>query len=154
MELSELKRKEGIGQNEKLESAYAQLDKLLNELKKKELSEETEISINQKIDQINTFSESEKDLKKMIAKTQSSILNLLEKEHKIVAKNHYRNIWMSVGMAAFGIPLGVVFGTSLGNMAFLSIGLPIGMVIGMVVGSGMDKKASEEGRQIDLEINY
>ncbi|SDD76608.1 hypothetical protein SAMN04488104_10576 [Algoriphagus faecimaris] len=154
MELSELKRKEGIVQNEKLESAYAQLDKLLNELKKKELSEETEISINQKIDQINTFSESEKDLKKMIAKTQSSILNLLEKEHKIVAKNHYRNIWMSVGMAAFGIPLGVVFGTSLGNMAFLSIGLPIGMVIGMVVGSGMDKKASEEGRQIDLEINY
>ncbi|MFC3414076.1 hypothetical protein [Algoriphagus hitonicola] len=74
--------------------------------------------------------------------------------HKIVSKNHYRYTWMSPGMAAFGIPLGVVFGTSLGNMAFLAIGLPIGMAIGISVGSAMDKKASEEGRQINLEITY
>jgi hypothetical protein len=39
-------------------------------------------------------------------------------------------------------------------MAFLGIGLPVGMVIGMAVGSGMDKKAFEAGRQLDLEIKY
>jgi hypothetical protein len=57
-------------------------------------------------------------------------------------------------MAAFGIPIGVAFGASLGSMAFLAIGIPIGMVIGLAIGSGMDKKAFEEGRQIDLELKY
>ena len=58
---------------------------------------------------------------------------------------------MALGMAAFGVPLGVAFGTSLDDMSFLAIGLPIGMVIGLAVGSGMDKKALEEGRQLDVE---
>jgi hypothetical protein len=61
---------------------------------------------------------------------------------------------MAIGMSAFGIPLGVAFGTSLGNMGLLGIGIPIGMVIGMAIGSGMDKKAFEEGRQLDLEMKY
>lgn len=154
MEIKELKRRPGIDQNEKLMNAYSQFDKLLGELKKKDLSEEIVLLINQGIDQINSISESEKELKKMIGKTQSGILSQVEKAHKIVVKNYYRNTWMSLGMAAFGLPLGVVFGTSLGNMAFLGIGLPIGMAIGIAVGSGMDIKASEEGRQIDLEITY
>ena len=55
-------------------------------------------------------------------------------------------------MAAFGLPIGAGFGASLQNMAFLGIGLPIGMAIGMAIGTGMDKKAFEEGRQLDLEI--
>ena len=76
----------------------------------------------------------------------------MEKEHKMVTKNHYRNTWLAQGMAAFGIPLGVAFGTSLGNMAYLGIGLPIGMAIGSAVGKRMDKKALEEGRQLDLEL--
>ena len=57
-------------------------------------------------------------------------------------------------MAAFGIPLGVAFGTSAGNMGLLGVGLPIGMVIGMAVGSDMDKKAFKDGKQLDLEIKY
>jgi drug/metabolite transporter (DMT)-like permease len=87
-------------------------------------------------------------------KTQTQIIKLIEKKHKLVTKNHYRNTWLAIGMAVFGIPLGVAFGTSLGNMALLGIGLPIGMAIGMGVGTGMDKKALEEGRQLDLEIKY
>lgn len=55
-------------------------------------------------------------------------------------------------MAAFGIPFGVVFGISLGNMAFLGIGIPIGMVVGIAIGTAMDKRAFDEGRQLDLEI--
>jgi hypothetical protein len=89
-------------------------------------------------------------LRKHIRKTQSGILKLIEKELKLVTKNHYRKTWLAVGMAAFGIPLGVAFGTSIGNMGLLGIGLPIGMAIG----SGMDKKAVESGRQLDLEIKY
>ena len=154
MEIKELKNRPSIDQNTKLISAYAQFDKLLTELKKKKLPEEIVNSINNGIDQINSVSESEKELRKQIRVSQSSILKLIEKELKIVTKNHYRNTWLAVGMAVFGIPLGVAFGASLGNMAFLGIGLPIGMAIGIAVGSGMDKKAFEEGRQIDLEIKY
>lgn len=91
-------------------------------------------------------------MRKQIRKTQASILKLIEKELKLVARNHYRNTWLAIGMAAFGIPLGVVFGKSLGNMGLLGIGLPIGMVIGIAVGSVMDKKAFEAGKQLDFEM--
>lgn len=152
MEIKELKKIPAIVQNKKLISAYAQFEKLLTELKKKELPEEIVKSINNGIDQVNLVVESEKELRKQIRKIQSSILKLIEKELKLVTKNHYRNTWLALGMAVFGVPLGVVFGTSIGNMGFLGIGLPIGMVIGMAIGSGMDKKSYESGRQLDLEI--
>ena len=79
---------------------------------------------------------------------------MVEKELKLVTKNHYRNTWLAIGMTAFGIPLGIAFGGSLGNMAFIGIGMPIGMAIGIAVGTEMDKKASENGKQLDLEIKY
>lgn len=154
MDIKELKNRPDIDQHKKLYASYIQFDKLLMELRKKELPNETVNSINDGIDQINSVSESEKVLRRLINKTQSRIIKLIEKEHKLVTKNHYRNTWLAVGMAAFGIPLGVAFGASLGNMAFLGIGLPIGMAIGIAVGTGMDKKAFEEGRQIDLEIKH
>ena len=154
MEIKELKKRPSMDQNKKLISAYAQFDQLLTELKKKELPEEIVKSINNGIDQINSVSESENELRKQIRKTQSGILKLIEKELKLVTKNHYRNTWLALGMAAFGIPLGVAFGTSSGNMGLIGIGLPIGMVIGMAVGSDLDKKAVKSGRQLDVEIKH
>ena len=91
---------------------------------------------------------------KEIKKSQTGILKLVEKELKLVPKAHYRNIWLAVGMSAFGISIGVAFGLVFGNMAFLGLGLPLGMAIGVGVGTGMDKKAFEEGRQLDVEIKY
>ena len=152
MEIKELTKRPSIGQNKKLICTYDKYDKLLTELKKKELPKEIVNSINTGIDQINSVSGSEKELRKQIRKTQSSILKLIEKELKLVPKNHYRNTWMAIGMAVFGVPLGAAFGTSQGNMGLIGIGIPIGMVIGMAVGSSMDKKAFEAGRQLDMEI--
>lgn len=152
MKIKELKNRPDIDKNKKLHASYVQFDSLLMELRTKELPNETVNSINDGIDQVNSVSESEKELMKQIKNTQSRIIKLIEKKHKVVSKNHYRNTWLAVGMAAFGIPLGVAFGASLRNMAFLGIGLPIGMVIGIAVGTGMDKKAFEEGRQLDVEI--
>ena len=77
---------------------------------------------------------------------------MTEKELKIVPKNYYRNLWMVLGMSAFGLPLGVAFGLSLGNIGLLAIGLPIGMAIGTLVGSKLDKKALESGKQLDIEL--
>jgi len=154
MEIKELKNRPDIVQHKKLYASYNQFDKLLMELRRKELTNETVNAINDGIAHVNSVTGSEKELRKQIKNTQSRIIKVLEKEHKLVTKNHYRNTWVAVGMAAFGIPLGVAFGTSLGNMAFLGIGLPIGMAIGIAVGTAMDKKAFEEGRQIDLEIKH
>ncbi len=133
-------------------SAYTQINNLLLALETQGLPDEIVIFINTKIDHINAISNSEKEIKKELRKSQSSMLLKIEKELKLVPKNYYRNTWLAIGMAAFGIPLGVVFGAALGNMGFLGIGLPIGMVIGLAVGTQMDKKAFEEGRQLDLEI--
>lgn len=152
MELIELNKRVNIDQNKKLNIEYSQFEELLNELNKKELSSELLSSINRSIEDINSFKDSEKELRKLISKTQSRIINLLEKELKLVTKNHYRNTWLAVGMAAFGLPIGVVFGSILENMGLIGIGLPLGMIIGMVIGARMDKKAYDEGRQLDLEI--
>ena len=152
MEIKELNQKPGIDENVKLQEMYLQFEKLLIELRKKELPDGLIVSINKDIEDLNSTSSSGAELRKIVRKKQTSITRLLEKELKLVPKNYYRNLWLAVGMAAFGLPIGVAFGAALGNMAFLGIGLPIGMAIGVAVGTGMDKKAFEEGRQIDLEI--
>ncbi len=152
MEINELKKRPTIDENTKLSKAFNQFEKLLLELRKKTLSNEITNFINEGIDKINSSSDSDKSLTKQIKKTQSSILKKLEKELKLVPKNYYRNLWMGLGMAAFGLPIGVALSTSLGNMAFLGIGLPVGLALGLSVGTEMDKKAFKEGRQIDMEI--
>lgn len=154
MKIKELKKRPSHEDNKKLHSAYKQLENLLDILKSKELPEEVMSSVNQHIDEVNSISESEKELKKQIKKSQTSILKLIEKELQWVTKNHHRNLWLALGMAAFGLPLGVTFGMSMGNIGLLGLGLPIGMVIGLVLGTAMDKKAAEAGKQLDLEIKY
>jgi hypothetical protein len=154
MEIIKLKDRPDLDQYKKLYPVYHQFNTLLAELRKKELNSHTVHFINDGITRVNLATGSEKELRKQIKNTQTGILKFIEKEHKLVTKNHYRNTWLAVGMAVFGIPFGVAFGVSLKNMAFLGIGLPIGMAIGSAVGASMDKKALDEGRQIDIEMKY
>ena len=150
----ELKERQNISDNINLSKIYVQLAELLKELKKKQLPHKIIESVNQDIEEINSKSLTDNELMKLVKQKQTRIIKLVEKELKIVPKNYYRNLWLVVGMSAFGLPIGVVFGLSIGNMGLLALGLPIGMAIGIVVGSGMDKKASVEGRQLDVEIKY
>jgi hypothetical protein len=151
MKLQELEKRPETTKDKKLAKISAKFEKLISELNKKEIPEEIVNSINQNVKEINNFTGSDKALRKLVRKTQWNILKLVEKELKLVPKNVYRARWLAIGMTVFGVPLGVAFGTSLGNMGFLGIGLPIGMVIGMAIGVGMDKKALAEGRQLDLD---
>lgn len=152
MKIKKLDRIPGIEENERLVKALNQLDKVLTELREKEVPDEVITSINNAVDETNNFKGSEKELKKQIRKAQSGIIKLIEKKLKIVPKNHYRNLWLVLGMSAFGLPIGVALGASQGNNGMLGAGLPIGMVIGIAVGTGLDRKAFKEGRQLDLEI--
>lgn len=151
MKLAEL-RKENLNSEDSSFEAYTKLQNLLQILHTKELPEHVITAINSEVEIINNSSDSGKSLKMTIQKKQSQIVKLLEKELKLVPKNHYKMIWLAIGMAAFGIPIGVAFGTSMGNMAFLGIGLPIGLGIGIAVGTQMDKKAEQEGRQLNIDL--
>jgi len=84
------------------------------------------VSINKDIEDLNSISCSGDELRKLVRTKQTSIIKILENELKVVTKNYYRNLWLAIGMAAFGVPIGVAIGTSLGNMAFMGIGFPIG----------------------------
>ncbi|TYA55289.1 hypothetical protein [Formosa maritima] len=152
MTIKELKERPRLQQNKKLTKMYAQLDTLLIELRKRDLPEQIVQTINLEVDILNSVSEQENELKPQIKKTQARILKLLEKELKIVPKNYHRNVWLALGIGAFGVPMGVAFGTSLGNMSYIAIGIPIGMALGLAIGTTMDKKALEEGRQLDISL--
>jgi len=154
MEINQLKEPDKLKQNKKLEQKYSCMQALLAELRKQEIPAEIAKTINQEIAEIETISGSNKAVRKQIAQAQDNILKLIEKELCLVPKNLYRSRWLAIGMAVFGVPLGVSFGLALGNMGLMGIGLPLGMVLGMAIGANMDNKALAEGRQLDIEINF
>ena len=133
-------------------NAHQDLGKVLNRLEIKELSADTVELINQEIEQLNIITDDDKNLTRKIKAKENSIVKLVESKHKIVPKNYYKKLWMVLGMSAFGIPIGVAFGLSIGNLGMLGIGLPIGMGIGVAVGTSMDNRAFKEGRQLDFEV--
>lgn len=143
-----------ISENLEASKIYQQLSELLNVLEAKKLPTETINSISQEIEQLNSMSDIDKHFVKAIKKKENIVIKLVEKKHKIVPKNYYKKLWMVLGMSVFGIPMGVLFGLSIGNSGLLAIGLPLGMAIGVGVGSSMDRKALNEGRQLDFEATY
>jgi len=154
MKILELVRRLNIQGDKKLMAHYEFFENLLRELRTRQLPVEIISGINQEIEELNIFPGSNKDMLKLLRTKQSEILQLLEKELKLVTKGHYRNLWMSLGMAAFGLPLGAAFGLSLGNMAYIGFGLPLGIALGMAYGTSLDKKACEEGKQLEVEITF
>lgn len=135
--------------NPKLAKAAHNLSTLLEAIQLKEIPAPIVAQINEIVTGVNIFPGPDPQLIKQMKAAQAAILKILEQDLKIVSKNHYQLQWLALGMAIFGLPLGVAFGTALGNMAFLGIGLPIGMTIGIAVGTSKDKQAQEEGLQLD-----
>ncbi len=154
MEILKLHLKPELLTEHKTNRLYQQWQDLLGSLRDKKISDKTVGIINQEVETISSTSLRDKSLQNLLKVKQTFIISILEKDEKLVPKNHYRNRWLALGLAAFGIPLGVIFGLSLGNMGLIGIGLPIGMSIGIAVGTSMDKKAETEGRQLDVEIKY
>lgn len=133
----------------KIRKAAANFQLLLEAIGKRQIPKIQLSKINEIISGLNDFSGSDPNFLKAIKSGQAAILKLLEKELKVTPPGHYQTLYMAIGMAAFGIPMGVVFGSIMGNMGLLSLGIPIGMSIGLAVGTSMDSKAKNEGRQLD-----
>jgi len=142
MTIEKLKDIEGIEENRRLLKAYKRMQALIEVLTPREIPEEILKTINVDIQKINNLSGTQVELRKCLIKSYSQTLRLLEKHLGWVTKDHYRNLWMSIGLA-----LGVAFSASLHNNG---IGLIIGLVVGMTVGINLDKKAAQSGKQLDL----
>lgn len=140
--------------NSKLKNNLSQLQLLLKAIEEKEIPVSVSEKMNQEIDSLNAIEDSNPSLQKAIKKTEIQLLKILDKELKIVPINHYRKLWMVLGMSAFGIPLGVAFGISIGNLGLLGLGLPIGMGIGVFFGISQDKKALAQGKQLAFEAKH
>ena len=154
MIMKKLIERQPILENTKVISRYHQLGELLKALEKRELPNEIIDFINQHIELLNSVSDTEKYFAKTIKEKENEIIKHIEKKTNVVPKNHYRKRWLALGIGAFGLPIGVAIGSGSGNMGLLGVGLPIGMGIGIVVGSSMDKKAFNEGRQLDFEVKH
>jgi hypothetical protein len=150
MTLFELQPNEQFLSTSTLKEATQKLKRLIADLQKRSLPADLIQTINSKIEGINTSTLLGKPLEKLVSTTLAEILKLLEKELKLVPQHHYRTQWMVLGMSAFGLPMGVAFGISIGNLGMLGLGLPIGMAIGIAKGSAMDEKAKKKGRQLNL----
>ncbi len=135
----------------RLMKRYQSFEHLITELNSREITEAFSEKCNEAISHLNGVSSSDKAFRKEFRKKSSSIINSMIKDLKLIPKHYYRRLWMVLGMSVFGVPMGVAFGASLDNMAFLAIGIPVGMTIGLGIGSGMDEKAKKEGRQLDIE---
>jgi hypothetical protein len=153
-EIKELHHKSEFTLDKKLEKKFTVFSRLIKELQKRDLPDDVILQVNQQIESINSFYGESRQLSKLMKKGQNSILKLLDKKLKIIPRNYYRNLWMVLGLSAFGVPLGAAYGTLIGNMGMLGVGMPIGMVIGMAVGAKLDKKAKDSGRQLDVEVDY
>ena len=136
----------------RINHVYAVFDRMITVLNGYELKDEVVEKINAEVNRVNQFDYPSKKLKKQVNISKERILRLVSKHHGLVPKNHYRNIWLKAGIAVFGIPIGIGFGTAFGNMGFIGLGIPVGLGLGTGLGVFLDEYASRTGRQIDFEI--
>lgn len=140
------------GDDSRLLNSHTSFAQLLRELREMDLPAELTASINREIDRANDRSGTARQIRKRIGHAQHNVLQLVREERNLVPRHYYRNLGIAIGMAALGIPFGVVFGLMLDNMAFIGIGMPIGLSIGIAIGTDLDRKAYAEGRQLQIEV--
>lgn len=145
MNLTTLRQREGLEQFKKLVETYQQMQRLCDAILEKKLDETVIQKINVELDALNAIETVDDAFRKSIKKAEDKILKILEKDLKIVPINYYKTLWMILGMSAFGMPFGVLYGVIIGNMGMIGLGLPFGMAIGIFLGINLDKKALAQG---------
>ena len=136
--------------DDKLVLAYQRLQKLLEIAEQKPLSESSIQKLNAKIEELNTSNKINGALLSLVQLTESEIIEIIEQDSKMVPKGYYSKRWIAIGMSAIGVPLGLIVGLLMDNIALLAVGIPLGLGIGSLIGKSLDSKAAEEGRQYSL----
>lgn len=144
--IENLKNRTELSQNKKYVKASSKMQDLIAALNKKEISDEIIRVINEDIKTLNLFVGTDKQLIKLTKKTISKILKLVDTKLKLVAKHHYRNLGMIIGML-----FGPIVTLPFDGFGYNGLGLVFGMVFGIAIGTNLDKKAAKEGKQLDIE---
>lgn len=137
--------------NNKLVKKIDVFENILKELGKIEISPNIVEMINKEIEKVNSFLDSEKAYSKVLVKSQTNILKIVEKELGLFVKNHHQQKLMAVGVA-LGVAFGSILGVSRDNMGLMGIGLPIGLAVGIAIGKKKDDEVFKQGNQLDVEI--
>ena len=151
MAITQLQDRDSFSTHPKLSKASSNFKEMIVAIEEKSIPESQEKRINEIISGINDFKGPDDALVKTINAGKKGILQILEKELQIVPVGYYQTLWLALGMTIFGIPMGLVFGMALDNLAFLGIGLPIGMTIGIGIGNAKDAEALKQGRQLKFK---
>lgn len=151
MEIKSINQGIHIEYKEKQLRKIEQFKNVLKLLRQRQLNENMIATINEHIDTINSASNEPRTFYKQVKKAQTRIVRLIEKEEKLVCKDHYRNTYIAIGIA-FGAGIGTALASSTKNYFLTGVGIPFGMIIGMYLGTAQDKKAKEEGRQLDITL--
>src|SRR5690606_12175092 len=106
-ELSKWPHAEGAASSNRM---HEQFNALLDELKGKDIPPEVIVSVNEHTEALNASQLNDSEFEKAAKSAQAKIVKLLQRELNIVPKNYYRNLWMAIGMSAFGLPIGMAFG--------------------------------------------
>ena len=77
MEIQDLNKRPNIQQNKKLVNKYVVFEKMISELKEKELTEKVITSVNQDIKTINVFTGLDKDLSKLLGQNDRTRLGTI-----------------------------------------------------------------------------
>lgn len=129
-------------------TSFKKLELLISELETLHLHQNVQEAINLEIYNINRTSLLGKEFVRMLNKSQAKILKIIKKEHGIVPKNYYANLWSLFGVSGLGIPIGIGLGKLLNNMRLFVLGIPLGIGLASLIGLALDKKAFKEGRQL------
>jgi hypothetical protein len=154
MTLVDLNKNESANDSAKTSKYLSQITLMLDELRNRDLPNSLIEAINKEVHALNTSRKTDYALHKFVKAKYHHLIKLIEKEVKVVPISYYRNLWLVLGISAFGLPFGMAFALSMGKMGFLGIGIPIGMAIGIGIGKKMDEKAKNEGRQFVFEMVY
>jgi hypothetical protein len=136
--------------NEQGEKRIQSFQQLLEKIEAHIISKEVYNKINSEIDKVNA-SNTQSEVLSNIHVAFPAILKILEKDLGIVKKHHYTHRWMAIGLAVFGIPIGAILSSTLGNMAFSASASGVGMAIGIAVGHAKDKQIEKAGKQLDIQ---
>tara|TARA_R100000935_G_C2831853_1_gene165545 strand:+ start:64 stop:525 length:462 start_codon:yes stop_codon:yes gene_type:complete len=153
MELEGLKKRDFSKNSKGIYNEYSLLEQLVQELQNRELPPEVVVELNDEIVRLNEVLDQHLKLHFYTRLVKNKVLKTLINDLEIVPKNYYRNLWLAIGMSVIGLPLGIILSTILGSISFVALGLPIGLTIGVFIGTEMDKKALENNKQLEIEMN-
>lgn len=145
MELSHLQPQDEKSLEKKEQKAVDHFNEIIDALNAKEIDENTVTYIHERMASIQeNFSFN------TIKKEESKVLDFVNKQHGYVAQNHYKSLWIALGMSAIGVPIGVGIGLALDQLGFMGIGIAMGLTVGIIIGSTKDKEAKKKGKQLHV----